>query len=227
MIRDVFEIYNRNLLQIMAWSFLIIMPVTILSYFSILYVNDLDGVNRPESYAGWFLVMNFVLCIPPFLMMTIFDYRDEKVSIKKGILFFLKQFGLILLFTSVLYLIALWGMVLLFIPTFIAFLFIIVFPFFSEMTDIRTLLRRTASKIAEENISLIGDFLIVISLNVAIWTTIMFVIDQFENNILAYLSIRVVLNMLVFPLLYIYLTMRYRGEKEFSIDTIHIRNEDF
>lgn len=211
----------------MLWSFIIILPITVLSFLAMVYLNGMEKITMPEYYSGWLLVLNFVLCVPPFLMLVIKDYRDEDVSTKEGIVFFLKQMGLVLLFSSLLYLIAVWGMIIFFIPTIIAFLFILIFPFFTEIKNMKEILRRTALKIADENIALIGDILVVISLNIAIWAAIMAVIQQFDNNIIAFLLIRVVMNMIVFPLLYIYLTLRYREENEFSSVSYDSRNEDF
>lgn len=211
----------------MLWSFIIILPMTVLSFIAMVYINGLEAITTPEQYSGWLLVLNFVLCVPPFLMLVIKDYRDEEVSTKEGIIFFLKQMGLVLLFTSVLYLIAVWGMILLFIPTIIAFLFILIFPFFTEIKNMKEILRRTALKIADENIGLFADILVVVSLNILIWAAIMVVIQQFDNNVFAFLLIRIVMNMIIFPILYIYLTLRYRDENEVSSVSFDSRNEEF
>ncbi|RUL54223.1 hypothetical protein [Lysinibacillus antri] len=212
MIRNVFDIYNRNWSQILTWSFLIILPVTIFSYLSMVYVYSSNEGITPHYIAGLAFFLNFILCIPPFVKMVLIDKQDDVFKPVDGLIFFVKQFGLLVILTSIIYWIAIVGILFLFIPTFVGLLFLLVFPFFSEGRSVKTVISNTTKTIVRENISLLGDLIVIISINVGLWVAMLQFLAQFENNLLAYLIIRVVLNILVFPLLYIYLTLRYRND---------------
>jgi len=215
MIREVFGLYNRYWLPILMWSVLLIVPITTFSFVGILYAFDTDGIHNPSYLAGWLLVLNFVLGIPPFLKLVMKDEMDEEVTILEGLQVFLKQFGFILLSSIAIYAIGLMGMYLLFIPTIIAILFLLIFPFFSELKNVKDVVTQTFRKIKDENISLVGDLFVIVGLNVAIWTSIMMFLEQYDNNVLAFLLIRNVMNIVILPILYIYLSIRYRKREVF------------
>jgi hypothetical protein len=210
MIKEVFSLYNRNWLPILIWSLLLIVPITTFSFIGILYLFDTEGIQNPTYLAGCLLVLNYALAIPPFIKLVQKDELDETMSVLEGLQFFLKQFGFILLVSVVVYVMGLIGMYLLFIPTILAVLFLLIFPFFSELKSIKDVIRQTFKKIKDENISLIGDLFVIIGLNVAIWTGIMMFLEQYDNNVLAFLLIRNVMNIFILPILYIYLSLRYR-----------------
>ncbi|HWL12793.1 MAG TPA: hypothetical protein VNQ57_07355 [Ureibacillus sp.] len=210
MIRDIFEIYNRNWSQIFVWSLLIILPVTTISFLSMIYVFNNGESIAPHFFTGLSLLLNFIICIPPYMKMVLIDQQDDTFKPAEGILFFCKQFGILLIFTSLVYFIAYLGMFLLFIPTVLALIFLLVFPFFSEQRSVKEVMSQSVKAIARENVSLIGDLLVILSINLGIWAIITLFFEQYDNNLLAYLIIRIALNMLVFPFFYIYLTLRYR-----------------
>ncbi|QCR31543.1 hypothetical protein [Lysinibacillus sp. SGAir0095] len=210
MIREILDIYNRNWSQILFWSILIILPVTMITFLSMIYVSGSENSIAPHYFSGLAIFLNFILCIPPFLKMVIVDRQDETVKPAEGIVFFWKQFGLLLAVSSILYFIAFIGMYLLFIPTIIAFILLIVFPFFSEGPSIREIFYQSAKAIKRENIALIGDILVIVFVNLGIWLIVLLFLEQYDNNLLAYLLIRILVNILVFPIFYIYLTLRFR-----------------
>lgn len=211
MIRDIFDIYNRNWSQILIWSFLIILPVTTLSFLGMVYVISSEDSIAPHYFAGLALLLNFLICIPPFKKMVQIDKQDDTIKPIDGIRFFCKQFGIILVFTSIIYYIAYLGMFLLFIPTVLALIFLLVFPFFSEQRSVKEVLSQSIRAIVRENFALIGDLIVILSINLGIWAILMLFFEQYDNNLLAYLIIRSVLNMLIFPFFYIYLTLRYQA----------------
>lgn len=142
--------------------------------------------------------------------MVLKDEQDELLHPIEGINEFIQQFGFLLLFTASFYFIGFIGMYLLFIPTLFSLFILLIFPFFSENNSIKEVLSRTIDAVVKENVSLFGDLLIILSINLGIWATVMLFFSQFDNNVLAYLIIRVVLNILILPFVYIYLTLRYR-----------------
>lgn len=215
MIREVFGLYNRYWLPILVWSILLIVPITTFSFAGILYAFDTEGIHNPSYLAGWMLVLNFVLGIPPFLKLVMKDDLDEEMTVLEGLKAFLKQFGFILFTSIAIYVIGLMGMYLLFIPTIIAVLFLLIFPFFSDLKNVKEVIKQTFRKIKDENISLVGDLFVIFGLNVAIWTCIMMFLEQYDNNVLAFLLIRNVMNIMILPILYIYLSIRYRKNEAF------------
>lgn len=212
MIREIFDIYNSNWNQILVWSLLIIFPVTSLSLIFLIYFNWSEDVLIPEYLSGFVIFINFIICIPPFVKMVIRTKNDESINSTEGLVAFVKQFGILFVMTIVLYFIAIVGASFLLIPTFIALLFLLVFPFFSDSTSVKSLYKQTIHTIKRENFALLGDLLVVFSLNIACWGITMIFVSQYETNILSFLIIRVLLNIVIFPFLYIYLTIRYRKD---------------
>ena len=212
MIREILDIYNSNWSQILVWSLLIIFPVTTLSFIFLIYFNWSEDVLIPEYLSGFLLFINFIICIPPFMKMVIQTKNDEYINSTEGLLVFMKQFGILFIITMILYFIAIVGATFLFIPTVFALLFLLVFPFFSDSISVKNVYQKTIHTIIRENFALLGDLLIVFSLNIACWGITMIFVSQYENNILSFLIMRILLNIFIFPFLYIYLTIRYRKD---------------
>lgn len=212
MLREIMDIYNSNWNQILVWSLLIIFPVTSLSFLFLIYFNWSEDVLIPEYLSGFAVFINFIICIPPFMEMVIKTKHDEVINASEGLVVFVKQFGLLFISTIVLYFIVIVGVSFLLIPTFIALLFLLVFPFFSDGKSVKNVFLKTAHTIKRENFALLGDLLIIFSVNIACWGITMIFLSQFENNVLSFIIIRNLLNICMFPFLYIYLTLRYRKD---------------
>ena len=212
MLREIMDIYNSNWNQILVWSLLIIFPVTSLSFLFLIYFNWSEDVLIPEYLSGFAVFINFIICIPPFMEMVIKTKHDEVINASEGLVVFVKQFGLLFISTIVLYFIVIVGVSFLLIPTFIALLFLLVFPFFSDSKSVKAVFLKTMHTIKRENFALIGDVLIIFSVNIACWGITMIFLSQFENNVLSFIIIRNLLNICMFPFLYIYLTLRYRKD---------------
>ena len=212
MLREILDIYNSNWNQILVWSLLIIFPVTTISFLFLIYFNWSEDVLIPEYLSGFAVFINFIICIPPFMQMVIRTKHDEPINATEGLVFFVKQFGMLFIMTIILYVIAIVGASFLLIPTFIALLFLLVFPFFSDSKSVKNVFLKTVHTIKRENFALLGDLLIIFSVNIACWGITMIFLSQFENNVLSFIIIRNLLNICMFPFLYIYLTLRYRKE---------------
>ena len=212
MLREILDIYNSNWNQILVWSLLIIFPVTSLSFLFLIYFNWSEDVLIPDYLSGFAVFINFIICIPPFMKMVIRTKNDEPINATEGLVFFVKQFGMLFIMTIILYVIAIVGASFLLIPTFIALLFLLVFPFFSDGKSVKNVFLKTVHTIKRENFALLGDLLIIFSVNIACWGITMIFLSQFENNVLSFIIIRNLLNTCMFPFLYIYLTLRYRKD---------------
>lgn len=212
MIKDIYEIYSRNLFIIILLSVIIIAPVTALNFISILFLNEIDGLTSQSYIAGFLLLINYVLCAPPFLKMVLVDMNDESMTIKEGFLFFIIQFGPLLINSVLLYLIAVYTMWLFFVPTLIILMFLLIIPYYSDVKSYRKMMKNVGSKLLNENLSIVVDFIIVFSLTLLIWGGMVFFMQNYQSNIYGYMLIRVTLNILTLPIIYIYLSLRYRTE---------------
>ena len=213
MIKDVFQIYSRYLYIIMFLSITIIIPITTLSFVSILYLYEIDELKSQTYIAGFLLLVNFILCAPPFLKIVLKDLQDESISWKEGILFFIKQLGPLFITTVILYLIALYTMWLFFIPSVLILMFLLIFPFFTDLESFKDMMKNAGSTLLDENIGIIVDLIIVFSSTFLVWGSTMYIMQNYENNLYGYLLIRVTLNVITLPFIYIYLAVRYRAEK--------------
>ena len=210
MFKHVLDIYNRNLVRIFALMMLVIFPVTSLIFLPITYFAEELSV----FFLVYSIIANFIICLPPFLLLTLKDLEDDKASIKEVLTFFVVQFGPLVFITFLLYTIAYYTSWMLLIPTFIIMLVLLILPFYSDLPSLKEMFIKTKEKIIEENIAIIVDLIIITSLLLLIWSFMMYFIQSYDNNIISFMLIRATLNMIIFPFIYIYLTVRYRKNKE-------------
>ncbi|WP_148709102.1 hypothetical protein [Falsibacillus albus] len=136
--------------------------------------------------------------------------NDNSYNIGELFNYFIKNIGLILAASCFLYLFAAIGSVILFIPTFIGLTMLLLIPIFSDQERIKDVLQQTWKVILKDNIFILLDLLIIISLNLLVWSAISNMIQGFNNNLFVYIILRAFLNALILPLIYIYLTLKYR-----------------
>ncbi|MCG7344231.1 hypothetical protein MHZ92_08805 [Sporosarcina sp. ACRSL] len=218
MFKDVLDIYNRNLLDILFLMVLVILPVTSLIFLAIIYFGiEFDG-ELSVFFVGYSIIINFIICLPPFLWLTLKDLNDEKAGLKKCLAFFATQFGPLLFTTFLFYSIAIYTSWMMLVPTIIILLFTMIYPFFSDFPTLKEMFIQAKNKIFEENIAIVVDLIIITSTLVLLWAGMTYFMQNFDNNIISFMLIRSLLNMVIFPFLYIYLTLRYRDtEEEFTM----------
>ena len=212
MIREMFDVYSRHLIMILLLSVFIIFPITMAGYFAAMMSYEIDTLTTPTYFAGLLMLINFIICAPPFLKLVLRDREDEKMTLKEGILFFVKQFGPLLMLTILLYLAAIYSMWMFFIPSAVILIFLMVLPYFSDEQNLKSMVKKTFTKIMDENIVILIDLIIVISINLLVWALMMYVLHNYENNIYGYMVLRGILNTFSLPIIYIYLSLRYRNE---------------
>ncbi|GAA0465648.1 hypothetical protein [Alkalibacillus silvisoli] len=213
MIKESFSIYNRYLIQIMLLSVIIIIPLSIICYFGMVYLmQELDQSQYANLYALFLIIVNFTLVIPVFRRMAENDLQDEEESTLMDLIYeFAKHFGFIIMITIPVYIAGVLGSVLLFIPTIMALLIILLVPFFVDYKKIKDIFRQVGRVLLKENISLLFDFVIIISLHVLVWGLMMMSLSNFENSVIVFGFARSLVNALIFPILIFYLTQRYRS----------------
>ena len=218
MFKNIVDLFNRNIVTILLLMVIVILPITCIIYVAVIYYSSEFEGELSAFVLGFSVLINFIICIPPFLLVILKDLNDEKASLKECLKFFSTQFGPLLFSSFLFYTLAIYTSWMLFIPTFILLLFTMIYPFYSDYPTLREMFVHAKDKIIEENIAIIVDVIIITSTLVFLWAGISYFIQNFDNNIISFMLIRSTLNMGIFPMLYIYLTLRYRdNEEEFSL----------
>lgn len=210
MIRDVLDVYNRHIMNILLLCVCLVIPVTFFLFFTISYFYEAETVELSNLTALFFMILNFTLLCPPFLTLAWKDYHDEEIQLSDLLKSFVNHFGYIALMTLFLYFICLAGSFLLFIPTIIAVAMLLLFPLFTNESDLKESLQKVWNTIKNEHILIYIDLLIIGSLNVLVWSGLTYLMQGFENNQFAYISLRAIINSLLLPFIYFYLTIKYR-----------------
>jgi len=219
MIRDITDLFNRNLINIIGINLLLVIPFTFFIYSSINYFYLVETVEMKNLIVAFLIIINFTALFPPFFYIAIHDLNDESLRFKEMLKVFFEKFGYIVFFTLIFYLIGIFGYFLLYIPTLIAMMVILLLPLYSDQDTIKNSLSGVWRMVKKENIFILLDVLIILFLNVLVWFGSLYLLAGFENNNLVYLTIRVLLNALLFPLIYFYLTLKYR--RDLSEEYVH------
>ncbi|MFE8703876.1 hypothetical protein ACFYKX_25215 [Cytobacillus sp. FJAT-54145] len=212
MLRDISDIYNRNIINILLICLVLVVPVTFFSYAAITYFNELETLEYRNIPAFCMWILNFSILFPPFFYIAKMDITEKEVNLIKILSVFINKFGFVAFLTIILFIIGMLGSVLLFIPSFLAIFMIILFPLFTDKENVLESLRSVWSVIKNEHIFIIVDVLILLSLNVLVWSGSFYLVANFENNTFVYIILRALTNSLLFPILYFYLTLKYRKD---------------
>lgn len=212
MLRKVADIYNRNIINILLTCCVLVVPVTFFSFFAIVYMTRLETIQYENIPAFCMWILSFTILFPPFFYMVKMDSEDKELKFIKLLSVFFQKFGIVALLTIAFYIVGMLGSVLLFIPTFIAINMILLLPLFTDKETVRETIKAVWNVMKREHIFILLDVLIIVSLNVLVWSGSLYFIDQFENNNLVYITLRALINSLLFPLIYFYLTFKYRKD---------------
>lgn len=212
MIREVIDIFNRNIVLIVWIGLALVIPVTFFTFCAITYVSMLDTVESSNLIAAFLIILNFTILFPPFLYMAKNDLNDKQTRFIDLMGIFIGKFGFTALFTFIFFLIAIFGSALFFIPSIFAIITILLLPLFSDEDRIKEAFKGTWGIVRSEHLFILLDLLIILSLNLLVWSGSLYLLASFENNTLVFITIRVLLNALFFPLIYFYLIMKYRRD---------------
>ncbi|MGI8386739.1 hypothetical protein [Robertmurraya sp. P23] len=212
MLRDVADLYNRNITNILLICLILVVPFTFFNYAAIVYIMNLDTLEYANIPALALWVLNFTILFPPFFLIAKKDATDQEVNLKEILSFFIMRFGFVSIITVSFFVIGMFGSILLFIPTFFAVLVILLFPLYTDRENIGEAMKGVWEIILKEHIFLLLDVLIIVSLNVLVWSGSLYLLSGFENNTLVFIVLRALINSLVFPIVYFYLTFKYRKD---------------
>ncbi|RFU67767.1 hypothetical protein D0469_13650 [Peribacillus saganii] len=212
MIRDITDMFNRHLLNIILINLVLVMPFTFFIFSAIAYFGGLETIQLNNLIIVFLIIINFTALFPPFFYMAKNDLSETPYSWMDLLKVFFGEFGYIGFFTIVLFLIGMFGSVLLFIPTVLATAAILLIPLFSDEKSIRKSISGVWKVLKEEHIFILLDVLIIAALNLLVWSGSLYLLADFENNSFVYIIVRVLLNAFLFPLIFFYLTIKYRKD---------------
>ncbi|QPC48279.1 hypothetical protein [Mangrovibacillus cuniculi] len=210
MIRDIRDLYNRNLLSIIFISCLLVIPYSIFTLSMIEYVQTSIFIELDNIVAVFFIILNFSVLVPPYLYLVKKDYREEEIKVTEALKLFTTSFGYIFFFSFLFYAIGTLGSILLFIPSIIAALFLFLLPLYADKESIKESLQKVLQTLKKEHLFIFLDILLILCLNYLIWSGAVYLIDSFENNTFVYMLIRSLLNAIFLPIIYFYLFYKYR-----------------
>jgi hypothetical protein len=217
MLRETFYIFNQNVIRIIVMSLVLVVPISYFFQFFIIYFQESAHIELPGLFTLCVIILNFTVLFPPFYQIAKSYIRDEEISMKEVLRSFSDHFFLILLGTIVLFVVMLAGIPLLLVPTVLAMAFLLVLPMIvSEDFSLKEMVQRAWLLIKRENISIFGDILFIVSLQVLLWWGLTSLVASMQNNLLVYITLKVMLYTLLFPVLYIFLTLKYYDEDTFN-----------
>ncbi|WP_160909548.1 hypothetical protein [Pontibacillus yanchengensis] len=140
------------------------------------------------------------------------DSNDNAFTLALLLKTFISKIGIIVFLTLIFYVISIFGAILLLIPTMIGVSMMVLLPLFIEQNEVKESIVKVFRIIRIENIGLFMDLLGIVSINVLLWAGVTYLVVDFENNLLVYITLRTLLHSTLFPLIYFYLTLKYKVE---------------
>ncbi len=212
MIRDISDIFNRNIVTILLFNLVLVIPISLFIFTAIQYFYMIDTVEMDNLIALSLIIINFTALFPPFFYLASQDLQDQSCKFIDMVKVFFRNFGYISFITILFFMIGAFGSFFLFIPTVLSMIVIFLIPLFTDQHSIRDAFKGIWNVMKKEHILILLDILIVLSLNLLVWSGSLYLLAGFENNSLVYITIRALLNALFFPLVYFYLTIKYRDD---------------
>lgn len=212
MIRDISDIYNRNIVTILLISLVLVIPFTFFIFTAIQYFYVIDTVEMDNLIALFLIIINFTALFPPFFHLASKDLQDHPCQFMDLVKVFFRNFGYMSFVTILFFIIGALGSFFLFIPTVLSIIVIFLIPLFTDKGNIREAFNGIWNIMKKEHISILLDIFIVLSLNLLVWSGTLYLLANFENNSLVYITVRVLLNAIFLPLIYFYLTIKYRDD---------------
>lgn len=204
--------YNRYLITIILLCVILVVPTSFFLIYTVYYIYSLDTLEYPNLYTLFLLILNFSLLFPPFFRLVMEDSNDNAFTLALLLKTFISKIGIIVFLTLIFYVISIFGAILLLIPTMIGVSMMVLLPLFIEQNEVKESIVKVFRIIRIENIGLFMDLLGIVSINVLLWAGVTYLVVDFENNLLVYITLRTLLHSTLFPLIYFYLTLKYKVE---------------
>jgi len=212
MIRDISDIFNRNIVTILLFNLVLVIPISFFSFTAIQYFYVIDTVEMDNLIALFLIIINFTALFPPFFYLASKDLQDQPCKLIDMVKVFFRNFGYMSFITILFFMIGAFGSFFLFIPTVLSIIVIFLIPLFTDKHNIRDAFKGIWNVMKKEHILILLDIFIVLSLNLLVWSGSLYLLAGLENNGLVYITVRALLNALLFPLIYFYLTIKYRDD---------------
>lgn len=216
MLREPFRIYSKNIESILFISLIVLLPallfhnyiVTVSYYIATIYDNTFFG----DMTNILFLLVLFTICQVPFIAFTYGEMDDDENKLKKSFAVFLK-FGFSIFLFAILYtVLSILGLLTFVIPGILILVFLFPLPYISVLKDqpVRRVWR-TAFLLAKKNFFKLLSLLVLISFIEMIIGYLMNIgISYITQNSLAFVICNMLINLLVFPLLIIIISVNVK-----------------
>jgi hypothetical protein len=204
------SIYSRQLLKILPVSLVLFLPFQFIVYGWMLYLQEIQAVQFYHLISFFLYILLFIVLFPPYIEIALADLNDEETTFKQIFFSFIRNFGLLFLLSIVLFIFALFGVVLLLIPTFISLGIMLLLPLYCDFSNsIRDIMIKILMVMREKYIEIIASLIFIISFNLLVWYLLTNVLSYFETNHITYIILRIILNLFIFPYFYILLVRNF------------------
>jgi hypothetical protein len=207
------ELYNRQLLKIILVTVTIFLPMYLFVTGWIVFFQQTMEIELINYYLLFFYILLFITILPPYIAIAKSDLEEEEITYWELWKSFLTQFGLLVMATLVLYSFAVAGVFFLYIPSFIALGFLLLFPLYINDRDkISEMIKNAWVGFKTSFLDLLLFIVLALSVNLLVWYLLSSGISYFESNLLTYTILRMIINLIVFPYFFILLTINFHPD---------------
>jgi len=185
------------------------------------YLIDIHAVDYINTKFLYLNILMFVIAVPPFIQITLADLNDEEASFRESITLYINHFGLLFLTCCIGFIVGFGGSFLFFIPTLVVFVFLLLFPLFmKEKETIQSIISRIFTLCKSRWLDILIFTIWICLINLLVWVVSLNLLNYFEINNLTVIFLRIVINLILYPYLYILLVRNFHpsfeGQEEFN-----------
>lgn len=211
--REALDIYNRQLLKIIFVTVLVFLPIHLFVFAWIVFLQQAAELEFLHYFIACSYIFLIIIVMPPYIAIAKSDMNEDEISYKQLFSKFLNPFGFLLISTILLFLIAVSGFFLLFIPTLFALGLLALLPlYFNDHDSISEIVRNAWNGLKSNALDLVIFMVFAISVNLLLWYGLATGVSYFETNLLTYMILRAIINLIVLPYLFILFTISFHPE---------------
>ncbi len=211
MLKEISYYYNRHIIKILSFSIFILLPLQLFLFGWTYYLAGLDLDKMENILVLFAYILMFVLTIRPFAKLYQEGKKDEEFSLKEMVNTFLSHFGMSFLGSLVLFVFSFIGFSFFIVPGVIILMFVFLLPLFQqEGRSIKRMIQEMIHFFLHHFFSIGTDVLLLLSVNLLIWTLLSNLAMIYDTNLIALTLLRIIINLFLFPLMYFYLMEKYQ-----------------
>jgi hypothetical protein len=210
------QIYYKNIESVLLLSFIVLLPsllfhnyITSVSYYiAAIYENPFFG----DMTNILFLLMLFTLCQVPFIVFTYTEMEDEESKLRKSFGVFLKYGFSVFLFAILYTFLSIIGLLAFVIPGILIMVFLFPLPYITVLKDqpIRKGWRTTFLLFKKHFFKLLILLVLISFIEMILGYLVNVAISFITLNSLAFVICNMLINLLVFPLLIIIISVNIK-----------------